>query len=148
SQSDGAPGAGVSIQIRGANSFSTSTEPLYVIDGVPFNAGSAPGTDYATKQTNNPLSIINPRDVASIEVLKDASASAIYGSRAANGVVLITTRSGSQGKSKVELSVTTNLANAVKLMPVLDAATYAEYRNEQTRNGYKYDGKEIVNDAD
>lgn len=145
-QADGAPGAGISIQIRGANSFSTSTEPLYVIDGVPFNGGEAPNTDYATKQTNNPLSMINPRDVVSIDVLKDASATAIYGSRAANGVVLITTKSGSSGKTKVEFSSNISFANAVKKMKVLDAATYAEYRNEQARFGYMYDGKEFVSE--
>lgn len=145
-QADGAPGAGISIQIRGANSFSTSTEPLYVVDGVPFNGGEAPNTDYATKQTNNPLSMINPRDVVSIDVLKDASATAIYGSRAANGVILITTKSGFSGKTKVEFSSNLTVANAVKKMKVLDAATYAEYRNEQARFGYMYDGKEFVSE--
>lgn len=144
SQADGAPGAGISIQIRGANSFTTSTEPLYVIDGVPFTVGEAPGTDFATKQTNNPLNLINPRDVVSIEVLKDASATAIYGSRAANGVILITTKSGKEGQTKVEFSTNLSVARAVKLMDVLDAADYAEYRNEQTRYGYLYDGKAFV----
>jgi len=145
-QSDGAPGAGVSIQIRGANSFTTSSEPLYVIDGVPFNIGEAPGTDYATKQTNNPLNLINPRDVKSIEVLKDASSTAIYGSRGANGVILITTKSGSEGKTKVELSVNYGLSSPVKLIDVLSASEYAQYRNEGTINGYTYDGKDFVSD--
>ncbi len=147
SQADGAPGAGISIQIRGSNSFSTSTEPLYVIDGVPFNVGEAPSTDFATKQTNNPLNLINPRDVISIEVLKDASATAIYGSRAANGVILITTKSGKEGQTKVEFSTNLSAARAVKLMSVLDAAGYAEYRNEQTRYGYLYDGKAFVEES-
>ena len=94
-QADGAPGAGISVLIRGANSFTTSTEPLYVVDGIPFGAGEAPSPSaFGDKQRNNPLSLINPRDVASIEVLKDASATAIYGSRAANGVILITTKGG------------------------------------------------------
>lgn len=147
SQADGAPGAGINIQIRGANSFTTSTEPLYVIDGVPFNTGEAPGTDYATKQTNNPLNLINPKDVLSIEVLKDASATAIYGSRGANGVVLITTKSGSKGRTRVEFSSTTTVSKPVKLIKVLDAATYAEYRNEMIRNRYLYDGGEFVPDS-
>lgn len=146
-QSDGAPGAGISIQIRGANSFTTSAEPLYVVDGVPFNTGSAPGTDYATKQTNNPLSFLNPRDVESIEVLKDASATAIYGSRGANGVVLITTKRGKLGeKTKVEFSANYSITNAIKKMKVLDAGTYAEFRNEEARNKYTYDGGEYTPD--
>ncbi len=147
-QADGAPGAGINIQIRGANSFTTSTEPLYVIDGIPFNAGGAPGTDAATKQTNNPLNLINPRDVVSVEVLKDASATAIYGSRAANGVVLITTKSGSRGKTKVEFTSNTSVSKAVRLIDVLDAATYAEYRNEQVRYRYRYDGVEFVPESE
>ncbi len=144
SQADGAPGAGINIQIRGANSFSTSTEPLYVIDGVPFNTGEAPGTDFATKQTNNPLNLINPRDVLSIEVLKDASATAIYGSRGANGVVMITTKAGTKGRTRVELSSNTSVSTPVKIVKVLDAATYAEYRNEMVRYKYMYDGGEFV----
>lgn len=146
SQSDGAPGAGISILIRGANSFTTSSEPLYVIDGVPFNVGEAPGTDYATKQTNNPLNLINPRDVKSIEVLKDASSTAIYGSRGANGVILITTKSGSEGKTKVELSLNYGVSRPVKLIQVLNASEYAQYRNEGAVNGYIYDGKDYVPD--
>lgn len=147
-QSDGAPGAGISIQIRGANSFTTSTQPLYVIDGVPFNTGEAPGVDFATRQSNNPLNIINPKDVQSIEVLKDASATAIYGSRGANGVVLITTKSGSQGKTKVDFSANTTISKAANLLKVLDAASYAEYRNEQVRYKYQYDGGEFVPETD
>lgn len=145
-QADGAPGAGISIQIRGANSFSTTTEPLYVIDGVPFNSGEAPGTDFATKQNNNPLNLINPKDVVSIDVLKDASATAIYGSRAANGVIIITTKSGVQGKTKIEFGSNFTLSRAVKHMKVLDAASFAEYRNEQVRNGYIYDGRQVVDE--
>lgn len=144
SQADGAPGAGISIQIRGANSFTTSTEPLYIVDGIPFSMGEAPSTDYGTKQTNNPLSTISPQDIQSIEVLKDASATAIYGSRAANGVVIITTRSGSEGKPRVQFSSNFSVSNPVKKIDVLSAAEYAEYRNELTINGYLYDGKEWV----
>lgn len=77
SQSDGAPGAGINIQIRGANSFTTSTEPLYVVDGMPYSMGEGRTTDYGMKQSNNPLSTISPQDILSIEVLKDASATAI-----------------------------------------------------------------------
>lgn len=144
SQADGAPGAGVTIQIRGSNSFSTNTEPLYIVDGIPFSAGEAPATDYGMKQNNNPLSLISPQDIQSIEVLKDASATAIYGSRAANGVVIITTRSGAEGKPRVQLSTNLSSSSPVKKIGVLSAAEYAEFRNEMTINGYLYDGKEYV----
>ena len=144
SQADGAPGAGINIQIRGANSFTTSTEPLYVVDGIPFSMGEAPATDYGTRQTNNPLNSISPQDIQSIEVLKDASATAIYGSRAANGVVIITTKAGAEGKAKVQFSTNFSVSNPVKTIDVLSAAEYAEYRNELTINGYLYDGKEYV----
>jgi len=144
SQSDGAPGAGVSIQIRGANSFTTSTEPLYIVDGIPFINEAAPGTDSGTRQSNNPLNSIAPQDIESVEVLKDASATAIYGSRAANGVIIITTKKGRQGKTKVEFSTNMGVSKVINQIDVLDAATYAEYRNEFKINGYTYDGKEYV----
>jgi TonB-linked SusC/RagA family outer membrane protein len=146
-QSDGAPGAGISIQVRGANSFSTSAEPLYVIDGIPYANTQAPATDYGTKENNNPLAAIAPQDIESIEVLKDASATAIYGSRAANGVVLVTTKSGREGKAKVEFSATYSMSKPVKLMDVLSAADFARYKNELTINGYTYDGKAYVDPA-
>ena len=147
SQADGAPGAGVTIQIRGANSFTTSTEPLYILDGVPFSSGEAPSTDFGTKSNNNPLSLISPQDIESIQVLKDASATAIYGSRAANGVVIITTKSGTQGKARVQFSANFSVSKPVKLIDVLDAADYARFKNECTIFGYMYDGKEYVADT-
>ena len=143
-QSDGAPGAGINIQIRGANSFTTSTEPLYVVDGIPFIQSEAPSTDYGMKQKNNPLSSISPQDIESIEVLKDASATAIYGSRGANGVVIITTKSGRDGNAKVTFTTTLSVSNPVKKIDVLSAADYAEFRNEIVINGYLYDGKNYV----
>lgn len=89
-QSDGAPGGGMSIVVRGTNSFSTSSQPLYIVDGVPFETGSTPANGATTtEQSSNPLSMINPHDIENIEILKDASATAIYGSRGANGVVII-----------------------------------------------------------
>lgn len=141
-QNDGAPGAGVSIQIRGANSFSTSSQPLYIVDGVPFNGGSTP-TSTANEndnQTSNPLNFINPNDIESIEILKDASATAIYGSRGANGVVLITTKRGEKGSDKIEASSSTTISTIVKKLDVLDAYTYANYVNEGTLNSYTYNG--------
>lgn len=146
-QSDGAPGAGINIQIRGANSFTTNTEPLYVIDGIPFNSAPNFSYDSANKQTTNPLNLINPKDISSIEILKDASATAIYGSRGANGVILITTKKGMAGKTNVEFSSNINLSTVLNNIEVLDAATYAEYRNEQTINGYTYDGQPFIKDS-
>ena len=100
--SDGAPGSGVSITVRGANSFSTSSQPLYIVDGIPFGTdpNGLPTSDAndGQAQSQNPLSMINPNDIEKIEVLKDASATAIYGSRGANGVVIITTKKGQEGK--------------------------------------------------
>ena len=107
--SDGAPGSGVSITVRGANSFTTSSQPLYIVDGIPFgtdpNGVPSSGANEGQNQSQNPLSMINPNDIEKIEVLKDASATAIYGSRGANGVVIITTRKGQEGRPRVELNV-------------------------------------------
>jgi len=95
-QSDGSPGAGVSITVRGANSFTTSSQPLYIVDGIPFGTdpNGTPKSDAngGNNQQTSPLQMINPNDIEKIEVLKDASATAIYGSRGANGVVIITTK--------------------------------------------------------
>ena len=100
SQSDGSPGAGVSITVRGANSFSTSSQPLYIVDGVPYgtnpNGTPSSSANEGNNQFTSPLNMINPNDIEKIEVLKDASATAIYGSRGANGVVIITTKKGQQ----------------------------------------------------
>ncbi|SPZ85633.1 Outer membrane cobalamin translocator [Sphingobacterium multivorum] len=102
-QNDGAPGAGVSITIRGTNSFSTNSQPLYIVDGIPFDMASTPASsaNENINQTANALASINPNDIESIEVLKDASATAIYGSRGANGVVLITTKRGENGNERL-----------------------------------------------
>jgi TonB-linked SusC/RagA family outer membrane protein len=142
-QNDGAPGAGLSITVRGANSITTGTQPLYIVDGVPFDVASMPSSDANANnnQTNNPLSFINPHDIQSIEVLKDASATAIYGSRGANGVVLITTKRGEVGKDKVQFSSNFSVSSVGKKMKMLDAETYANYINEETINSYNYSGK-------
>ena len=145
-QSDGAPGAGVSITVRGANSFTTSSQPLYIVDGVPYNTNPDPmpksGANDGNNQTTNPLAMINPNDIEKIEVLKDASATAIYGSRGANGVVIITTKKGQQGegKPKVEFTARWSVQNVGKQVKTLDAVTYAKYRNEQVELSRYYDG--------
>lgn len=102
--SDGAPGAGISVRVRGIGSISASNEPLYVIDGIPVTSGSVSETDFGNGgRSSNVLSSINPNDIENLVVLKDAASTAIYGSRGANGVVLITTKSGKAGKAKIDL---------------------------------------------
>ncbi|MGN0225385.1 MAG: SusC/RagA family TonB-linked outer membrane protein [Prevotella sp.] len=141
-QSDGAPGAGLSITVRGANSFTTSSQPLYIVDGVPFETGSMASTaaNENNNQSLNALSYINPHDIESIEVLKDASATAIYGSRGANGVVLITTKRGSTGKPRVDFSANMSVSTIAKKVDFLDAYTYAKYINEEEDNSRFYEG--------
>ena len=137
-QNSGQPGGAVSIRIRGANSITGSSEPLYVIDGIPFQGDGAQvaGFDWAGGANGqnrvNPLSTINPNDIVSIEVLKDASASAIYGSRAANGVVLITTKRGKKGESKISYNgyyANQSLPNKLEMM---DLPQFADYQVQVT----------------
>ncbi|MBB2146929.1 SusC/RagA family TonB-linked outer membrane protein [Pedobacter sp. LMG 31464] len=143
-QNDGAPGAGLSIRVRGSNSFLGGTEPLYVIDGVPFNNNSSGSTPIAIgddeKQTLNAMSFLNPDDIESIDILKDASATAIYGSRGANGVVLITTRKGKSGKDRVEANFTIGQAEVSRKLDVLNASEYAAFQNLAYANSNKYTG--------
>lgn len=98
----GEPGGGMTVRVRGSTSINASSEPLYVIDGVPIVSQNLARTTYG--QPSNPLADINPADIESMEILKDAAATAIYGARAANGVVLITTKRGKSGKPTVSLS--------------------------------------------
>lgn len=143
-ESDGAPGSGVSITVRGANSFTTSSQPLYIVDGIPFgtdpNGVPASGANEGQNQSQNPLSMLNPNDIEKIEVLKDASATAIYGSRGANGVVIITTRKGQQGKPKVELNIRAGVQQIARKVQMLDAYHYALYQNEAAANSRTYEG--------
>ena len=145
-QTDGSPGADMSITVRGANSFTTSSEPLYIVDGIPYNNDNpsqipSSSANENTNQKSNPLSFINPNDIEKIEVLKDASATAIYGSRGANGVVIITTRKGQAGKPKVEFNANFSVSSIVKKIDVLDTETYKRYQDEATANGNYYLGK-------
>ena len=141
---DGAPGGGISIQIRGTNTYQGSTEPLYVIDGVPVGDSNDDSMNFDSSAANysNALASLNPNDIASIEILKDASATAIYGSRGANGVVLITTKSGAgmEGKSTIQLSYKTTISSPVKVIDVLSAKDYASYRNLSQANTYDVEG--------
>lgn len=128
-QTSSEPGGNVSIRIRGSNSVSGSNEPLYVVDGYPLPAlGEASGNGYG--QEANPLSGINPDDIESIQILKDASSTAIYGSRGANGVVLITTKRGKEGKANIVFESLTGVSNIINLPEMGTAQQYAQERND------------------
>jgi TonB-linked SusC/RagA family outer membrane protein len=118
------------LRIRGANSISLSSYPLIVVDGVPVFTGDGSSTNAA----GNVLSSINPNDIESVDVAKDAAATAIYGSRAANGVLFITTKKGKPGRSKVTLDSWVGFSNPQRLQQVLDAQQYTDYKNEALRN--------------
>lgn len=131
-QASSEPGGGVSIRIRGANSINASNEPLYVIDGFPIdNAAVTPASTVASEPVRrNPLNALNPADIASIEILKDASATAIYGSRGANGVILITTKRGAKGPVSVNYLVEGGLQKVAKRVPVLSTDQYIHLLND------------------
>lgn len=118
------------IRIRGTNSISLSSYPLIVVDGVPAYTGDFSGTSAA----GNALASINPNDIESIDVSKDAAASAIYGSRAANGVVFVTTKKGKGGKSKVTLDSWVGFSKTFGLPDLLDAFQYTDHKNEALVN--------------
>lgn len=137
-RNDGAPGGGISMQIRGTNSFMGGTEPLYVIDGVPMSTSNSQETVVFDSDkdvfSRNALAFLNPEDIESIEVLKDASSVAIYGSQGANGVVMITTKSGKSGRDKLNVSLSMTVSSVAKKLRVLGAREYALYRNESYIN--------------
>ncbi|MGL1885137.1 MAG: TonB-dependent receptor [Reichenbachiella sp.] len=126
---DNAPGASTQIRIRGANSINASSEPLYVIDGFPvMNEGGDTGA--VSSGGINPMSSLNPNDIASVDILKDASATAIYGARGANGVIIITTKSGKAGETKVNLDVSHGIQTFDEdKYKVLDTQGFADFRN-------------------
>lgn len=125
----GAPGGGVSIRIRGTSSLGAGNEPLYVVDGVPIN-----NTQTSNQQTGeeriNGMSNINPSDIESIEILKDAASTSIYGARAANGVVLINTKRGKAGKQQVDLNAWYGFSQVANRYDLLNASEFATLVNE------------------
>lgn len=135
STASSAPGGGISMRIRGASSISGNAEPLYVIDGFPVEndpANSSPtsgGRDAGATAPSNPLAALNPSDIASIEILKDASATSIYGARGANGVVIITTKRGSGGRPKVTLDMYSGSQSVAKRYDLLNAQEFARFAN-------------------
>ncbi|RYZ34663.1 MAG: SusC/RagA family TonB-linked outer membrane protein, partial [Sphingobacteriales bacterium] len=124
----GAPGGGTTVKVRGNSAVTGSGQPLYVVDGIPLDGRSArPGLDVGgigATPAGNPLNFINPADIASMEILKDASATAIYGSRAAYGVVLITTKRGASGQPKLDLGASYGISSLMRKIDILDAADY------------------------
>jgi TonB-linked SusC/RagA family outer membrane protein len=124
--SSGQPGANASIRIRGMGSFNASNEPLFVIDGVPvtsgnLSTGSGSEASYMNNAKTNIMSTINPSDIENITVIKDAAAASLYGSRAANGVILITTKQGSKGRTRVTLNASAGFSDAaVDFRPTLN----------------------------
>ena len=128
-QSSAAPGGGVSVRIRGSNSINSGSEPLYVIDGFPIYPNNAAFGAGGNRQPTNILSSLNPNDIQSIEILKDASATSIYGSRGSNGVVLITTKRGKAGQSKISYEGSYSTQNITNSIERLDGADFANYLN-------------------
>lgn len=146
SQSSGVPGSSFNIEIRGRTSLDqnlSKNDPLFIIDGVFFEPGNQPANQLRSAANNNfgigglsPLSSINPADIESIEVLKDADATAIYGSRGANGVILITTKKGKAGATKFTANVYTGNSKITRTLPLLNTQKYVAMRME----GFKNDG--------
>jgi TonB-dependent starch-binding outer membrane protein SusC len=141
-QNNGSPGAKTSVRIRGGTSITAGNDPLYVIDGVPLDnsitspasTARANGIDSGipANEDSNPLNFLNPSDIASIDILKDASATAIYGARAANGVILVTTKRGSKGQGRVSYDSYYGMSSLRKKLPIL---TGDEWRAVSKANG-------------
>ena len=128
------------VRVRGVASITSGTQPLYIVDGVPIQTGSN-----AQVGDVNALADINSDDILSIDVLKDAAAAAVYGSRAANGVVLITTKKGQQGTAKVSYNGWVGIANAAKFFDVMNAQQYVDYKNLAVKNRYGTDEISLTN---
>ncbi|MEP7376094.1 MAG: SusC/RagA family TonB-linked outer membrane protein [Chitinophagaceae bacterium] len=144
-QANGLPGSGVTVRIRGQNSINNGNDPLYIIDGVPYLNQMLPGLlaitgtssssgSNAAYSSGNPLSYINPGDIESIDILKDADATAIYGTRGANGVVLITTKKGKAGPMRVDVNAQQGWGKVTRFIPWLNTRQYLDMRYEAYRN--------------
>ena len=136
STTSGQPGAVSNIRIRGGNSITGGNEPLYVIDGlIVYNDASSTKTGAAGSDASlDPLAFLNPSDIESIEVLKDVSATAIYGTRGANGVIIITTKKGSHGRNTINYTGTFGWSSAAKTLDFLNAQQFTELYNELNPN--------------
>lgn len=132
-QSSGTPGGGISVRIRGSTSISASNRPLFVIDGIPVESGSLSLRDFGG-QDDNALSLVNPGDIESIQILKDASAKAMYGSRAANGVVIIATKRGKQAQTRITFDMQRGIVDPVKKLQMLNATQLLTLQRETVTN--------------
>jgi TonB-linked SusC/RagA family outer membrane protein len=138
-QSTGVPGGGLNVQIRGINSIGSGTNPLFIVDGVPYPIQTMRGYFFQSQLladigSGSPFAYLNPADIESIDVLKDADATAIYGSRGANGVVLITTKKGKPGKTKFEVNVQSGWSKVTRVMKMMNTQQYLEMRREAFKN--------------
>jgi TonB-linked SusC/RagA family outer membrane protein len=130
-QSTGMPGSSFTVQLRGVNSIANGNDPLYIVDGVPYSSELLAGFN---PSGGNPLNFIDPSSIASVEVLKDADATAIYGSRGANGVILITTKQGKPGNTKVDVNVYTGFGKITHKIDFLNTPEYLAMRREAFAN--------------
>ena len=144
SATTGEPGAAVNVRIRGTASVRANNNPLYVVDGVPLSGGNTSAgtgggnTDIGSAASLDPLSFLNPNDIASIDILKDASATAIYGSRGANGVVLITTKSGAQQKGILEFSSTFSVGYVPNQLDILNRDQFLQAQADLGATGQDF----------
>ncbi len=128
-QASGAPGGAVTVRVRGANSLQSGSEPLYVIDGMPIYSDNDGNSVGGNRVASNALASLNPSDIESVEILKDASGTAIYGSRGSNGVVLITTKRGKAGATKVDYEGSQGIQTVTNTIEMMNGTEYAEYQN-------------------
>ncbi len=136
----GAPGDGITVTVRGQSSLNSGNSPLYVIDGVPVETNSLSQLNGWNSHGLNPLADINPSDIQSIEVLKDAASTSIYGARAANGVILITTKRGQAGKAKVSINASMGYSKITRFLSVLNATQWRQVVTDAYRNLDYYNG--------
>jgi TonB-linked SusC/RagA family outer membrane protein len=152
----GAPGSSSSIRVRGIGSINANQEPLYVIDGVIVQSGGQSGSDYGLADrlgngkvsTISPLSTLNPSDIVSMEILKDASATAIYGAQGANGVVLITTKRGKAGEARFNYDGMFSVNRQVKRLDMMNLREYSEYYQDFINNGWIVESQANPNYSD
>lgn len=130
----GAPGSASKVIVRGANSIAGTSDPLYVIDGIQMNGSDAPiaSSGFGQSPSVSPLSSINPSDIVSIDVLKDASSTAIYGAKGANGVIIVTTRSGQEGAPIITYDGNVSISTRSKKIEMLNGNDWIDYRKDQT----------------
>ena len=142
-QTSGAPGSASSVRVRGQATINANAEPLYVVDGVIFQGMGASGASFGlgdalgngSVSTISPLSTLNPSDIVSMEILKDASATAIYGAQGANGVVLITTKRGKAGEAKFTYDGSLSINRQMKRLDIMNLREFAEYYNDMVNQG-------------